>query len=102
LREAKALANLGMTDGAYYLAGYCVECALKASIAKLTQRHEFPHKERTQQSYGHKFGELLKAAVLEQAQIKEAQRDTTFRENWDIVRLLVTGSPVPDYGVCNY
>jgi hypothetical protein len=79
-----------MNDGAYYLAGYCIECALKACVAKLTQRHEFPNKERTLQSYGHKFGELLKAAVLEQEQRKEAQRDSTFRRNWDIVRLWST------------
>jgi HEPN domain-containing protein len=44
LREAEALARLGMSDGAYYLAGYCVECALKACIAKATQRQEFPDK----------------------------------------------------------
>ncbi len=28
-------------SGAYYLAGYAVECALKACIAKRTQRHDF-------------------------------------------------------------
>jgi HEPN domain-containing protein len=87
LREAKALARLGMNDGAYYLAGYCVECALKACIAKLTQRHEFPNKERTQPSYGHKFGELLKAAVLEQAHREEAQRDSAFLRHWNVVQL---------------
>lgn len=78
LREAKTLARSGMSDGACYLAGYSVECALKARIAKLTQRHEFPNKERTQQSHRHKFGELLKAAVLEQAHREEAQQDSSF------------------------
>ncbi len=87
LREAKTLARSGMSDGAYYLAGYCVECALKACIAKLTQRHEFPNKERTQLSYRHKFGELLKAAVLEQAHREEAQRDSAFSRHWDVVQL---------------
>ncbi len=87
LREAKTLARSGMCDGAYYLAGYCVECALKACIAKLTQRHEFPNKERNQQSYGHKFGELLKAAVLEQAHREEAQRDSAFLRHWNVVQL---------------
>jgi hypothetical protein len=76
-----------MNDGAYYLAGYCVECALKACIAKLTHRHEFPNKERTLQSYGHKFGELLKAAVLEPAQPEEAQRDSAFLRHWNVVQL---------------
>ena len=42
LKEATALLRLGLFDGAYYLAGYSVECALKACIAKGTQRFEFP------------------------------------------------------------
>ncbi len=76
-----------MNDGAYYLAGYCVECALKACIAKLTQRHEFPNKERTQQSYGHKYGDLLRAADLERAWLEEVRRDAAFLRNWDVVKL---------------
>lgn len=36
LKEATALLKLGLFDGAYYLAGYAVECALKACIAKAT------------------------------------------------------------------
>jgi HEPN domain-containing protein len=46
LKEAKALLGAGLWDGAYYLAGYAVECALKACIAKQTQRYEFPDKKR--------------------------------------------------------
>jgi hypothetical protein len=38
LAEAEALMNLGHADGAYYLAGYAVECGLKACIAQETQR----------------------------------------------------------------
>jgi HEPN domain-containing protein len=45
-REAEALLKLGLSDGAYYLAGYAVECALKACIAKGTRRYEFPDKKR--------------------------------------------------------
>jgi len=37
LREAKALLAAGLPDGAYYLAGYAIECALKACIAKATK-----------------------------------------------------------------
>lgn len=40
--EAKALLDLGHWPGAYYLAGYAVECALKACIAKLTKADDFP------------------------------------------------------------
>jgi HEPN domain-containing protein len=47
LKEAKALLDLGMPDGAYYLAGYAVECALKACLAKGTVKYEFPDKKRS-------------------------------------------------------
>ena len=42
LSGARALLKARLPDGAYYLAGYPVECALKACIAKETQRYEFP------------------------------------------------------------
>ncbi len=42
LREAEALLNAGEWSGAYYLAGYAVECGLKACIAKLTGLARFP------------------------------------------------------------
>jgi HEPN domain-containing protein len=38
ITEAKVLLDNGFYAGAYYLAGYAVECALKACIAKLTNR----------------------------------------------------------------
>jgi hypothetical protein len=34
LLEARALLRAGLPNGAYYLAGYSIECALKACIAK--------------------------------------------------------------------
>ena len=36
LRDAKVLLDNECFDGAYYLAGYVIECALKAWIAKNT------------------------------------------------------------------
>jgi len=45
LKEAKALLDQGFHDGAYYLCGYAVECALKACIAKISGRQfAFPSK----------------------------------------------------------
>ena len=37
LEDAKALASLGRYAAAFYLAGYSIECALKACIAKRIQ-----------------------------------------------------------------
>jgi hypothetical protein len=59
LREAKALLRSNHPDGAYYLAGYAVECALKACIAKKTMRYDFPEKETVQTSYSHELIKLL-------------------------------------------
>jgi hypothetical protein len=44
IEEAQALLGLAppRPDGAYYLAGYAVECALKAALAKLNQQHDWP------------------------------------------------------------
>ena len=53
LKEAQALLEQGLWDGAYYLAGYAEECALKACIAKETQRHEFPDRKRVELSHSH-------------------------------------------------
>src|ERR1035438_10042229 len=57
LKESAALLKAGLFDGAYYLAGYAVECALKACIAKETRRFEFPDKKRVDSSYSHRSEE---------------------------------------------
>ena len=87
LREAGALAKLGMHDGAYYLAGYSVECALKACIAKATLRHDSPDKKRADLSYTHNLRGLLGVAGLEKEWLDPIKRDLNFREKWDIVLL---------------
>jgi len=86
LKEARVLLRAGLSDGAYYLAGYTVECALKACIAKGTQRHEFPEKKKVESSHSHNLRELIKVAGLEEARIEQAGRSPEFRANWDVVQ----------------
>jgi hypothetical protein len=64
LQESKALLAAGFPEGAYYLAGYAVECALKACIAKRTQQYDFPDKKLVDKSYTHDVEKLLDAAGL--------------------------------------
>jgi HEPN domain-containing protein len=64
LKEAKALLDAGLPDGAYYLAGYAVECALKACIAKSTLRYDFPDKTTVDKSYTHSLTQLVGVANL--------------------------------------
>ena len=67
IREARKLLNAGEYAGAYYLAGYAVECALKACIAKQTKRYEFPEIGRVKNSYEHDPTKLAKVAGLPEA-----------------------------------
>ena len=85
LKEATALLKLGLFDGAYYLAGYAVECTLKACIAKGTQRCEFPDKTKVDSSYSHDLGKLIKVAGLDEARLERAGKDPDFQTNWDVV-----------------
>jgi hypothetical protein len=84
LREAKLLLSANAPDGAYYLAGYAIECALKARIAKSTERHDFPDLKRAQASYKHPARELISVAGLKSA-LDEAMRQFEFSRCWEIV-----------------
>jgi HEPN domain-containing protein len=84
LREAKVLLAANAPDGAYYLAGYAVEFALKACIAKSTKRHDFPELDRARDSYTHNAKKLIVVAGLESA-LNEAVRQSEFGWRWKIV-----------------
>ena len=55
LSDAETLLAAGRFDGAYYVAGYVVECALKACIANKTKEDDFPPRE-TRKIWTHDFG----------------------------------------------
>ena len=86
LAEAKALLAAGHPNGAYYLGGYAVECALKACIAKSTRRHDFPDKKNADASHTHNLRDLMRVANLELIRLEETKRDSAFRDNWDLVQ----------------
>ena len=86
LREAEALFAAGLPDGAYYLAGYSVECALKACIAKRTQEHDFPEKKLAIDSHTHDLRDLLRLALLKNELETVLQADPLMDENWTIVQ----------------
>jgi HEPN domain-containing protein len=65
IEEALVLLVQGKYDGAYYLAGYAVECALKACIAKLTNDGDFPPGPNLRDShYSHDIEKLVVTARL--------------------------------------
>jgi HEPN domain-containing protein len=86
LAEAKSLLKGRHYDGAYYLAGYVVECALKACIAKKTKRYDFPNKRIAIDSYTHDLNQLIRVAGLQATLEAEMRRDEDFAVNWAIVK----------------
>jgi HEPN domain-containing protein len=86
LREATILFQNRCWDGAYYLAGYAAECALKSCISKLTERHAFPDKKRVNASYTHDLEELLVLADLRTTLTEAIKGVPEFGTNWRIVR----------------
>jgi HEPN domain-containing protein len=86
LKEAQTLLKAGRPDGAYYLAGYAVECALKACIAKQTQRYDFPDKNRANDSWKHDLASLVGTANLKTSLDQEIRSNPQFDRNWAVVK----------------
>jgi HEPN domain-containing protein len=87
IAEAKVLLDNSHWDGAYYLAGYAVECAIKACIAKQTKRHDFPPDRRTvDKIYSHDLEDLISLAKLRNDLTNEQNQNPQFGTNWNVVK----------------
>ena len=86
IKEAKVLLDNGCYEGAYYLAGYTIECALKASIARQTNRYDFPDKKLVNAIHTHNLTSLVEFAGLEAELRKNAQLNRLFEDNWKVVK----------------
>ena len=87
IEEAGALLNLPtpMPDGAYYLAGYAVECALKACICLKYAQYDWPEKKFVADSHTHDLLDLVRLAGLSAQRVAEAAFDIAFFNNWQVV-----------------
>jgi HEPN domain-containing protein len=86
LKDAQVLFQSRRFDGAYYLAGYAVECALKACIAKKTKRHDFPDKDLAQRVYTHDITRLLVTAGLEEPFKQQFPNMPRLEAHWTTVK----------------
>jgi HEPN domain-containing protein len=97
--EARRLANAGLYDGAYYLGGIAIECALKSAIARATRRYEFPDLERTRRAYTHNLEMLLKLSGLD-TELDDAEphvQDAWARaRSWNVETRYQTGRAAAD------
>ena len=85
LRAARALLRSRLWQSAYYLAGYAVECGLKACIAKQTRRHDFPTRD-TRDIYTHELPKLLRSAGLTSALRAEEIANSRVAVSWTTVK----------------
>lgn len=86
-KEATTLARSRNQQGAYYLAGFAVECALKACIAKKTKRHDFPaDAKQAGRVYSHDLTELLKLAGLDNQLDRDMRGNPQLAASWGVVK----------------
>jgi hypothetical protein len=84
LEDATVLLQNGRSSSAYYLAGYAVELALKACIAKSFQPNVIPDKEFVNAIYSHKLESLLGTAGLLPEFKTDSQADPQLAAAWGI------------------
>lgn len=84
--EAKALLAAGLPAGAYYLAGYAVECGIKSCIAKRVQQHDFPDRNTVEQSYKHDLEKLIKTANLTSEFDVAKSQNAALDDCWKVVK----------------
>jgi hypothetical protein len=68
------------------LAGYAVECALKAAIAKLNNQHDWPEKSFVSECHTHNILALVRLAGLEAAWKADTGANPALALNWRIVQ----------------
>ena len=85
MKEAKILLDRKCYEGAYYLAGYAVECALKACIARETKAEDFPPR-KANELYTHDLMSLVNKAKLTDELQERILRVVQFKSNWAAVK----------------
>lgn len=85
LTDAQLLLAAHRYGAAYYLAGYAVECALKAKIAWRFRHAEFPDPRFVRDVHTHALRDLVRHADLSVHLEEKRRSDLEFATNWTIV-----------------
>jgi hypothetical protein len=86
IEDADALLAAGQWAAAYYLLGYCIECALKACVAKQFRADEVPDRKLVNSFYTHRLDELLANSGIKPQLEQRSSIDGNFEINWNTVR----------------
>ena len=86
--DAQALLAASRWSGAYYLAGYSLECALKSCVLAYVERTGiiFEDKRFTEKCWTHDVEALVKQADLEANRGKSISMNSQLGTNWLIVK----------------
>ena len=86
LAEARLLLANEFPSGAYYLAGYAIECALKAIIAAKFLANEIPDRRLVERVYIHDLSKLLSLAGLEDELELEMNANPDLHGRWTTIK----------------
>jgi HEPN domain-containing protein len=86
LTDARVLFDAGAFSASYYLAGYSIECALKACVAKQVKEFDFPDKRFVERSYTHNLTQLLDVAGLKSIFETAAAENDLLDWNWSVIK----------------
>lgn len=84
IQSALALAEIRHWSNSFYLAGYSIELALKAVIAKQISADTIPDRNLINKVYTHDFAILLGLAGLKGVHNQTVKIDSIFASNWAI------------------
>jgi HEPN domain-containing protein len=85
IKEAEILLKENCFAGAYYLAGYSVELALKAVICKKFKRETIPDKNFVQSLYTHKLDDLMTKSELKFKFDEDKKANSQLDTYWTVV-----------------
>ena len=95
LKEAKALCSTKLYDGSCYLAGYCIELALKAAICKRMGTPNFFGTIRPETARAfkiHNLEELITLAGLYTQFNERVNTNIQFGNNWSFIKTTINWS----------
>jgi HEPN domain-containing protein len=89
VRDANALLRAKRWAAAYYLAGYAVECGLKACVVAYVKKNAevvFREKKYSERCWTHDIEELVKLAGLRAERDADASANSALLQNWQVVK----------------
>ncbi len=86
LADAEALLAANRWAAAYYVLGYCIECALKACVVKQFRLYEMPDKKLVDSFYTHELDKLLSISGVKSDLEGRTRTDSNFKINWNTVK----------------